>query len=184
MNVQTITPQDLAKRCTQGCPIDLIDVRTPLEYREVHAASARTSRWTNWIPTPCCSAAQGAAHDPLYVICRSGSRGQQACQKFLAAGILNVVNVEGGTMAWERSGLPVHRGKRTISLQRQVQITAGSLVLIGSVLGWFAASRLHGGSGRNRAGPHFHRGDGQLHDGSGVGADAVEPRRFGKRRMR
>jgi rhodanese-related sulfurtransferase len=76
---------------------------------------------------------------PLYVICRSGSRGQQACEKFLAAGYTNVVNVEGGTQAWDQAGLPIVRGKKAISLERQVRIAAGSLVLIGSVLGAFVS---------------------------------------------
>jgi phosphoribosylformylglycinamidine (FGAM) synthase-like enzyme len=74
---------------------------------------------------------------PLYVICRSGARGSQACEKFLTAGYAHVVNVEGGTMACDRAGLPVTRGKASFSLQRQVQITAGSLVVVGSLLGIF-----------------------------------------------
>ena len=49
--------------------------------------------------------------DPLYVICRSGSRGRQAAEKFQAAGYPNVVNVEGGTLAWERAGFAGGPGK-------------------------------------------------------------------------
>ena len=71
------------------------------------------------------------------MICRSGSRGRQACEKILAAGFTNVVNVEGGTLAWEQAGLPVVRGKRAMSLERQVRIAAGSLVVIGTSLGAF-----------------------------------------------
>ena len=37
----------------------------------------------------------------------------------------NVVNVEGGTLACEAAGLPLVRGKKTISLERQVRIAAG-----------------------------------------------------------
>jgi len=48
-----------------------------------------------------------------------------------------VVSIEGGTAAWIAAGLPVMRpGGRTISLERQVRIVAGSLVLIGSLLAW------------------------------------------------
>jgi hypothetical protein len=47
-----------------------------------------------------------------------------------------VVNVEGGTQACESSGVPVVRGKKAISLERQVRIAAGSLVLTGVTLGW------------------------------------------------
>ena len=54
-----------------------------------------------------------AANEPYYVICRSGSRGQQACEKFLKAGFSNVVNIEGGTEAWVAAGLPVVRGKKS-----------------------------------------------------------------------
>ena len=78
----------------------------------------------------------GAAVEPMYFICRSGSRGQQACEKFVKADFPNVVNVEGGTMACVDAGLPVVRGKKAVSLERQVRIGAGSLVLLGAILGW------------------------------------------------
>ena len=39
--------------------------------------------------------------------------------------------------AWAESGLPVNRGKKMISLERQVRIVAGSLVLLGSIVGYF-----------------------------------------------
>ena len=44
------------------------------------------------------------------------------------------MNVEGGTQAWDAAGLPVIRGQKAISLERQVRIAAGSLVLTGAVL--------------------------------------------------
>jgi hypothetical protein len=39
-------------------------------------------------------------------------------------------------MACVQAGLPLVRGKKAISLERQVRITAGTLVLLGTVLGW------------------------------------------------
>jgi rhodanese-related sulfurtransferase len=45
--------------------------------------------------------------------------------------------VTGGTVAWEQAGLPVKRGKKAISLERQVRIAAGFLTLLGAVLGFF-----------------------------------------------
>ena len=79
----------------------------------------------------------GSADEPLFVICRSGSRGAKAAEKFRAAGFPNVVNVEGGTVAWEQAGLPVVRSpKKVVSLERQVRIGAGSLVLLGVLLGF------------------------------------------------
>jgi rhodanese-related sulfurtransferase len=134
MSVLTISPQQLAELCRGDRKIDLIDVRTPVEYREVHVAVARNVPLDRLDPAAVMRDFDGCA--PLYVVCRSGSRGRQACEKFLAAGFTNVVNVEGGTLAWAECGLPVVRGRKAISLERQVRIAAGSLVLLGVLLGW------------------------------------------------
>ena len=135
MEAATITSRDLAARRQGGEPVELIDVRTPVEYRQVHCAFARNVPLSDLDPKAVLAARSGAAGDPLYVICRSGGRGEQACAKFYAAGFPNAVNVEGGTLAWDECGLPVNRGSKAVSLERQVRIAAGSLVLLGVVLG-------------------------------------------------
>ena len=132
----TIRPQELAQLRQSGRKIELIDVRTPVEFQEVHIDFARNVPLDRLDPEQVKNAMNGAAEEPLYVVCRSGNRSRQACEKLTAAG-LNVVNVEGGTSAWDAAGLPVVRGKKAISLERQVRIAAGSLVLIGSALGFF-----------------------------------------------
>jgi rhodanese-related sulfurtransferase len=136
MSVPTITPLALAEQCKGDGKIDLLDVRTPLEFRELHVALARNVPLDKLDPAAVMNARNGSAEEPLYVICRSGGRGRQACGKFQAAGFTNVVNVEGGTLAWLESGLPVVRGPKMISLERQVRIAAGLLVLLGVILGW------------------------------------------------
>jgi rhodanese-related sulfurtransferase len=135
MSVTTISPQQLADLCKNGS-IDLIDVRTPVEYRELHVAAARNVPLDRLEPAVLMQGCKGSRDEPLYLICRSGSRGRQACEKFLAAGFTNVINIEGGTLACVESGLPVVRGKKAISLERQVRIAAGLLVLLGVLLGW------------------------------------------------
>ncbi|GIW88519.1 MAG: sulfurtransferase [Isosphaeraceae bacterium] len=132
--VRTIRPQELFEKHAAGRPVELIDVRTPAEFREVHASCARLVPLDELDPAAV-MAQRTSTEEPLYLICRSGNRAQKACEKFLAAGFTDVVNVEGGTLAWEAAGLPVVRGKKTISLERQVRIAAGALVLLGSVLG-------------------------------------------------
>ena len=134
MNITIITPQELADLCKDGKKIDLIDVRTPVEYREVHVEIARNVPLDQLDAAALMQACNGSANESLYIICRSGSRGQQACEKFLKAGFSNVVNIEGGTMACVEAGLPVVRGQKAISLERQVRIAAGSLVLLGAIL--------------------------------------------------
>ncbi len=116
---------------------EVIDVRTPVEYREIHANIARNIPLDSLDPEVVMTGRNSSAGEPLYVICHSGSRATKACERFLAAGFGNVVNVEGGTVAWEEAGLSVVRGKKAISLERQVRIAAGFLVMLGAVLGFF-----------------------------------------------
>jgi rhodanese-related sulfurtransferase len=134
--MQTITPQQLAEKQQSG-QVDLIDVRTPVEFREVHAVGARNVPLDSLDPQAVAQSRNGNADEPLYVICRSGQRAGKAVQRFVEAGFENVVNVEGGTQAWDVAGLPVSRGKKAISLERQVRIAAGFLVFLGAALGFF-----------------------------------------------
>ncbi len=133
----TISAQELSQLKQTGKTIELIDVRTPVEFQELHVEFARNVPLDRLDPAAIQAERNGNADQPLYVVCRSGSRGKQACEKFVAAGMTNVMNVEGGTLACEAAGLPVVRGKKAISLERQVRIAAGSLVVIGSALGFF-----------------------------------------------
>lgn len=129
----TVSPRELAELRLSGRPVDLIDVRTPVEFGEVHVDFARNVPLDRLDPAAVRASRNGSGNEPLYVICRSGARGKQACEKLAAAG-LSVVNVEGGTAAWDDAGLPVVRGKKAISLERQVRIAAGFLTLLGAIL--------------------------------------------------
>lgn len=132
--MHSITPAELCQ-AQRDHPINLIDVRTPVEFGVVHAAGAVN------LPLDRLDASKVAHLDqaaPVYVICKSGARAQKAIAKLHAAGYKHLINVKGGVDAWVAAGLPVVRsGARAISLPRQVQITAGSLVLLGVAIGVF-----------------------------------------------
>ncbi|TWU39704.1 rhodanese-like domain-containing protein [Novipirellula artificiosorum] len=134
--MQTIDVKQLADKATEG-EVDLIDVRMPTEFREVHAECAKNVPLESLDPNEVAGSRSNGSAEPIYLICRSGNRSAQACKKFIDAGIENVVNVEGGTTAWAAAGLPVVRGKKAFPLMQQVQITAGFLVVLGVVLGYF-----------------------------------------------
>jgi rhodanese-related sulfurtransferase len=131
--IATISPQELADLIERGEVREIIDVRTPVEFREVHATVARNVPLDSLDPRSITSVEE----QPLYFICKAGGRSAKACQKFIDAGIANVVSVDGGTQAWEAANLSVVRGRKTISLERQVRIAAGTFVLIGVALGYF-----------------------------------------------
>jgi rhodanese-related sulfurtransferase len=120
-----IRPQQLAELHAQDPSVRLIDVRTPVEYREMHVEFAENMPLDRLDPRQIAESAKG---NTVYVVCRSGSRGQQACQRLAAMG------VEGGTLACESAGLPLVRGQKAMSLERQVRIAAGTLVFTGAVL--------------------------------------------------
>jgi rhodanese-related sulfurtransferase len=136
MSVQTVTPVELSRAAKNGEAPEIIDVRTPAEFGEMHVEGARLVPLDQLNPKELLAGRAGAADAPLYVVCKSGSRAAKACEKFAAAGFDNVFSIEGGTVAWEKAGLPVTRGRKTISLERQVRIGAGLLVLLGILLGW------------------------------------------------
>jgi Rhodanese-related sulfurtransferase len=126
--VRTITPQQLNELKSSGQEVLLIDVRTPIEFQEVHVEFARNIP-LNRLETDAVLSKQADPERPIYFICRSGSRGRQACERLKTLGVTNAVNVDGGTLAWEQAGFPVIRGKKAISLERQVRIAAGTLIL-------------------------------------------------------
>ena len=127
MAVQNISPEEFKQVHSNG-NCTLIDVRTPVEFREVHVRGALNVPLDRLTTE---SLPNRSGDEPLYVVCQKGGRSAQACQKLDAAGVENIVNVEGGTQGCRSAGLPVVQGKKAMSLERQVRIAAGSLVLLG-----------------------------------------------------
>lgn len=139
--IQSISPLEAAERC-QATGASILDVRTPAEFASVHASIALN------IPLDRLDPARlgkpfATENQPIYVICQSGARGQKACEKLSQSGH-TVVNIEGGTTAWIAAGLPVIRGKARMSIERQVRITAGTLILTGAGLGFFLHPGFYG----------------------------------------
>lgn len=146
--MRTITPAE-AKRLMEDGAI-LIDVR------EADERAREQIPGTLHLPLSKLDEADFAAHRGGKVIfhCRSGARtANQSARLAAKAGACDAYLVAGGLDAWRKAGLPttVDR-RRPIELQRQVQIGAGALVLLGSLLGlavssWFFAVPLFVGAG-------------------------------------
>jgi rhodanese-related sulfurtransferase len=134
--VSTISPQQLAELLASNKPFKLIDVRTPAEFGEVHVTSARNLPLDRL--DPAAVAAEAGSEGPIYFICKSGGRSGKACEKLIASGFSDVISVDGGTTACEAAGLPVVRGRKAMSLERQVRIAAGAIVFGGVMLAAFA----------------------------------------------
>jgi rhodanese-related sulfurtransferase len=132
MSFTCITPQEIHETMSRGGKVDLIDVRTPKEFGEVHATAARLVPLDTFDPKSF-SAGDGTT---IAVICKGGIRAKDAAARLVAAGVGSVVVVDGGTQAWVDAGLPVVRGRRTIGVDRQTRIAAGSMVAVFGLLAY------------------------------------------------
>jgi rhodanese-related sulfurtransferase len=138
--VDTISPAALAEIRRRGESIELLDVRTPAEYGEAHVDGARNVPLDR-LDAKAIVAERAGQPGTLYVVCKSGGRSRQACEKLLASGLTAVASVEGGTAACEAAGLRLIRGRKAMSLERQVRICAGALVVVGVALAWLTQNQ-------------------------------------------
>ncbi|MEZ4749503.1 MAG: rhodanese-like domain-containing protein [Bdellovibrionota bacterium] len=77
---------------------------------------------------------------PILLSCQSGMRSAKARELLESHGFKDIYEVDGGFSAWKRAGLPTSKGKKSsLSIQRQVLFTAGSLVLSGTLLSHFVS---------------------------------------------
>lgn len=138
ITVPGVSANEASQRLRAGATTKLIDVRTPIEFREIHADGAVN------VPLDRLDAGAMAQEGAeLYLICKSGARAGKACEALLSVGAQRVFRIDGGTDAWVAAGLPVVR-TQVISLERQVRIAAGSLVLIGAALGYWVHPAFYG----------------------------------------
>lgn len=113
----------------------LVDVRTPGEFARLHVPFAHSLPLESL--TPSAVEQFRNSDDPIYLICQASTRAATAYRQLQNAGVRGLRVVEGGMTAWASAGLPtVTSGSGAISLERQVRIAAGSLVLLGCLLSW------------------------------------------------
>jgi rhodanese-related sulfurtransferase len=150
--VKTISPIELQNLLAAQPGLAVLDVRTPLEFAEVHVPQARNIPLDQLQP----GAIQVPKDQAVYLLCRSGQRATKAAEKLAKQGFAEPIVVEGGTLAWIAANLPVTRSAvKVVSVERQVRIAAGSLVLIGVLLGWFVHRGFYGLAGFVGAGLVF-----------------------------
>ena len=89
----------------------------------------------------------------LTLICGSGRRAEQARQTLAAKGFKSLNVLEGGVQAWTSAGrLLIVAARRPWSMERQVRVTAGSLVLAFFGLGLLTSKKFILGAGLVGAG--------------------------------
>ncbi len=114
----------------------IIDVR---EYPEFAAGHIEGSRLVPLGSLSEASSSWGRA-EALTLVCKSGRRAEQARQQLAAKGFTALTVLEGGIDAWRAAGKPlISVERRPWAMERQVRVTAGSLVLLFTGLGYFVS---------------------------------------------
>jgi rhodanese-related sulfurtransferase len=130
--------------------VRLLDVRTSGEFEAGHISGAHN------VPLDVLAdhVRDVARTDvPVVLVCQSGARAAKAEEALAGAGMCNLRVLDGGMNAWMASGRPVEVAEQRWTLERQVRLVAGSIVL-GSVvasLRWPAARFVAGGIGAGLA---------------------------------
>jgi rhodanese-related sulfurtransferase len=106
--------------------VALLDVRSPAEFESVHIPGSVNVPLDQLDDQLTALAERGR---PLVLVCRSGARATQAQSKLAGVGCLDATVLDGGVMAWEKTGAPVNRGTQKWDLERQVRLVAGGLVV-------------------------------------------------------
>jgi rhodanese-related sulfurtransferase len=123
-----ISAHDLADQLAAKA-VTVIDVREPMEYASGHINGSLN------VPLARLSQAD-LPQGPLVLVCQSGNRSTKGLTQLLQQGHPHAVaDLVGGVPAWQQAGFSVRKLKRApLPLMRQVQIAAGTLVLIGVIL--------------------------------------------------
>lgn len=129
-NLTALSPAETEARRSNGAV--LIDIREPDEFTRRHIHGAISQPLSNWEQahltiTP--------GQDVIFT-CRSGMRTSAACTRLETRLDGDTNNLDGGLNGWEKAGLPIEVDVNApLEIMRQVQISAGLLMLFGIALG-------------------------------------------------
>ncbi len=129
--VQEIDAQTL-KQWLEENTVTLVDVRETAEYATERIPGAKLHPLSQFDPQQM----QPATGQNLVLYCQSGQRSTKTAQQCIEAGFNSVFHLHGGMPTWKNAGYAIEKSQDApISLFRQVQIVAGSLVFLGTILG-------------------------------------------------
>lgn len=130
MNISYISTEGFKKAKEDNAELCMIDVRTEAEHAACHVDGVCLYPLQDFKPENVLTELEGSG--TIYVLCKSGGRAKKAAEQLSAKTDRPIAVVVGGTDACEALGVPVNRGEKDVmSLERQVRIVAGALVVIG-----------------------------------------------------
>lgn len=111
----------------------LVDIRESDEFAREHVPGAHHVPLSGFNPADF----PGDGGKIAIFHCASGARTAEAAPRILGTTFAEVYQLDQGLAGWKKAGLQtVVNRKMPIAIQRQVQITAGMMTLIGVILGF------------------------------------------------
>jgi len=119
-----------AKRLVDENNALLVDIREPEEFARAHIAGARLAPLSvlPFLPP------DPDRERPAVFYCHSGGRTQDNAEELKKRGFAATYLVEGGLDGWEKAGLPVIQRDAPLPMPRQIQMVAGGMVFVFSLL--------------------------------------------------
>ncbi|MFD2077581.1 Rhodanese-related sulfurtransferase [Actinopolymorpha cephalotaxi] len=138
----------------RGDVVTVVDVRTPAEFESAHIRGSYN------VPLRLLDEHADQLRDRLghrvVLVCQSGIRADQARKRLAAVGMEGLHVLDGGVPAYAAAGGNVVYGRSRWSIERQVRLVAGLLVLVGTltslVVPWMLAVAVFVGAGLTFAG--------------------------------
>lgn len=131
---EALSAAEASRLVAAGGAGSVIDVRTAAEYEGEHISGSRL------IPVDQIESRVNevrAVPAPRLLLCRSGGRAAMAKKTLEKHHVAGLSVITGGIGAYVKAGGVTVKGRSRISLERQVRIAAGSLSLLGVLLGFF-----------------------------------------------
>ncbi|MHA7295143.1 rhodanese-like domain-containing protein [Arthrobacter sp. HLT1-21] len=138
--VTPLAPEILSSWIEEHQELVVIDVRSAAEFESMHIRGSYN------VPLPLLSehtdelAARLGSR--VVLVCHSGARAEQARQRLGGSGITTAYVLAGGVPGFAAAKGNVVRGKARWDLERQVRLSAGSLVILGLAGGRFVSPKI------------------------------------------
>jgi len=131
---KAVSGAEAVKHVEAGGATSVIDVRMGVEYDAQHVSGSRLvpleqleDRLDEIRSTPA----------PRLLLCRTGVRAEMALKTLSELGVAGLTVIEGGIEAYIRAGGGVEEGRAVMSLERQVRVAVGAMMLVSVALGAF-----------------------------------------------
>lgn len=102
--IKLVTPEEMQSLVEQK-DVQLVDVRTPAEYKEGHIQYAQNIDFNS--PTFDQDISKLDKQKPVMLYCNKGGQSAKCSEKLLKAGFIKIYDLQGGITQWKFKGMEI-----------------------------------------------------------------------------